>query len=167
MPVAPSFENYKRITTEPFQKNGKLYVTVEHPNTRNLRDVRWYSDTEFAKAYGKKLSANIDKSSFTNLKATRGFEYGPLVVIRRNLVTDEEWLRQSSARYAVGIGWHFVSQDVFTPNATLPENIPEHFRFVLLGWDEFRDGDDFHMKSPEVLADIISEKIKRKEFINL
>lgn len=52
--VAPSFQSYKMIVAEPFTKNGKLYVTVEHPNTHNHRDVRWYSDKEYAKAYGNK-----------------------------------------------------------------------------------------------------------------
>ena len=38
--VAPSFQTYKQVVEEPFMKNGKLYVTVEHPNTKNHRDVR-------------------------------------------------------------------------------------------------------------------------------
>lgn len=51
--VAPSFQSYKVIIAEPFLKNGKLYITVEHPNTHNHRDVRWYSDKEYQRAYGK------------------------------------------------------------------------------------------------------------------
>lgn len=52
--VAPSFQTYKIIVAEPFAKDGKLYVTVEHPNTKNHRDVRWYSDKEYARAYSNK-----------------------------------------------------------------------------------------------------------------
>lgn len=52
--VAPSFQTYKLIIAEPFLKDGKLYVTVEHPRTKNHRDVRWYTDREYAKAYGNK-----------------------------------------------------------------------------------------------------------------
>lgn len=52
--VAPSFQTYKVIVAEPFYKNGKLYITVEHPSTKNHRDVRWYSEKEYARAYGNK-----------------------------------------------------------------------------------------------------------------
>lgn len=52
--VAPSFQTYKVIVAEPFYKDGKLYITVEHPNTKNHRDVRWYSEREYARAYGNK-----------------------------------------------------------------------------------------------------------------
>lgn len=156
MPVAPSFEKFKRITQEPFYKNGKAYVTVENPNTGNQRDVRWYSDTEYAKNYGNKL---VDtKKKWTGMKHARGFDNGPLLVIRRNRPEDEEWLRRSAARYAVGIGWHFISTDV------LPEDAPKHFKYLLLGWNEFRDGDDYHMKKPTELARILTEKANKKEW---
>ena len=52
--VAPSFQTYKVIVAEPFLKDGKLYITVEHPNTKRHRDVRWYSDKEYTRAYGNK-----------------------------------------------------------------------------------------------------------------
>lgn len=68
--------------------------------------------------------------------------------------TDEEWLKHSCARYAVGIGWHIVSTDTF------PEDAPKH---LILGWDEFRNGDDRHMKKP---AAILDKKAKNKEWIN-
>lgn len=159
MPVAPSFANYKRITDEPFYKNGKAYITVEHPNTHNHRDVRWYTDAEYAKAYGKKL-ADADKG-FDGLKHARGFDNGPILVIRRNRPEDEEWLRKSIARYAVGIGWYIVSTDTF------PEDAPEHLKYLLLSWEEFRDGDDRHMKKPEQLAAILSKKAANKEWFNI
>lgn len=52
--VAPSFQTYKIVVAEPFTKDGRLYVTVEHPRTHNHRDVRWYTDREYARLYGKK-----------------------------------------------------------------------------------------------------------------
>lgn len=164
MPVAPSFESYKRISAEPFCKNGKMYVTVEHPNTKNKRDVRWYSDAEFAKAYGKKVGDDPDKG-FDGLKHARGFDLGPILVIRRNRPEDEDWLRASKARYAVGIGWHFVSEDIFGKGAVFPEDAPKNFKYVLLSWDEFRDGDDRHMKKPAQLAEIITKKMSNKEWV--
>lgn len=157
--VAPSFVDYKRISTEPFCKNGKYYVTVEHPKTGNRRDVRWYSESEYAKAYGKKL-VDTDKG-YDGLKHARGFDNGPILVIRRNRPEDEDWLRASCARYAVGIGWYIVSTDAF------PDNAPKHLKYLLLSWSEFRNGDDRHMKSPAELAAILDNKARNKEWFNI
>lgn len=157
MPVAPSFqaENFKRLSAEPFYKNGKAYITIENTNTGNKRDVRWYSDAEYAKAYGKKDEGD---GGFDGLKHARGFDNGPILVIRGNRPSDEPWLRASIARYAMGVGWHFVSTD------TLPDDIPSNFKFVLLGWKEATI-DDRHMKKPEALSAIITQKVRNKDFV--
>ncbi len=159
--VAPAYEKFRRISPKPFIKNGKEYITVEHPTTKNHRDVRWYSDAEFAKAYGRKILGDKLKDGFDGLKHARGFDNGPILVIRNVRPSDEAWLGASCARYAVGIGWHFVSTDTF------PEDAPEHFRYLLLGWDEFRDGDDRHMKKPEQIAAILTKKACDGKYINM
>ena len=154
--VAPSFHNYKMISTEPFLKdNCKLYVTVEHPNTGNKRDVRWYTDAEYAKAYGKKEKAEEN----WDMKHARGFDAGPILVIRNNRPEDEPWLRDSCARYAMGIGWYIISTD------TLPADAPKNFKYLLLGWNEFRDGNDHIQKKPTVLAEILTKKAKNREWV--
>lgn len=158
MPTAPSFSTYRTLS-EPFAKNGKLYITVEHPNTKRHRDVRWYSDVEYAKAY-KNLDPINHNTGIKNLKQIRGFSKGPIAIITNASVQDEVWLKASNARYALGIGWHFVSTD------TLPQDLPAHFQFVLMSWNEFRYGDDEHMKPTAELAAIIKQKIAKKEFIN-
>lgn len=151
MPTAPSFSKFKRLS-EPFFKDGKMYITVEHPNTHNQRNVRWYSDAEYAKNYGKKETAD---DGFDNLKFARGFSKGPVLCVRGvRGPADENWLKKSKARYAVGMGWHFVSTD------TLPEDAPAHFKYVVLGWNEARDLDDRHIKNPKELAEIITEKLR-------
>lgn len=151
MPTAPSFQNFKRIT-EPFCKDGRMYITVEHPNTHNHRDVRWYSDAEYAKNYGKKEQK---EDGFANLKKVRGFEKGPILCVRGvRGPEDEYWLKKSRARYAVGIGWHFTSEE------ELPLDAPAHFKYIVLGWNEARLGDDRHMKDPNDLAAIITEKLQ-------
>lgn len=151
MPTAPSFKDFKRLS-EPFCKNGKMYIKVEHPNTHNERDVRWYTDIEYAKNYGKQ--ENTD-DGFDNLKKVRGFEKGPILAVRGvKGPADEEYLKRSTARYAVGIGWHFVSTD------TVPHDAPTHFKYVVLGWNEARLGDDRHMKTPNELATIINMKVR-------
>lgn len=158
MPTAPSFKDYKRLS-EPFAKNGKMYIKVEHPNTHNARDVRWYTDAEFAKNYGKQEKKD---DGWDGLKHARGFDNGPILVIRNvRGPADEEWCKASCARYAVGIGWHIVSTDEF------PADAPEHFKYVLLGWNEFRLGDDRHMKDPNALAAIISAKCRKGEYVDM
>ncbi len=158
--VAPSFKDFTRLS-EPFIKGAKFYVRVKNPKTGNEREVRWYSDTEYAKAYGNKLLGDEVDKSFPMLKHARGFDNGPILVIRGHRAEDEAWLKASNARYAVGIGWYIVSTE------TLPEDAPKHFKYLLLGWDEFRNGDDYHMKKPAELAAILDKKIMRKEWFNI
>ena len=148
--VAPSFQTYKLIVAEPFLKNGKLYVTVEHPNTHNHRDVRWYNDQEYRKAYPK-LAATAPASGFTGLKKARGFANGPIVVLRGN---NDEWYSASVARYATDVGWYIASTD---PVPAFPSQI----KGIYLSWDEIKDGDDCHINSPSVIKSIITEKFKR------
>jgi hypothetical protein len=154
MPTAPSFADYKLLTEQPFIKNGKYYVTVENPKTKNSRTVRWYSDTEYAKAYGKThpLAPAVD---YGGLRHARGFDNGPILVIRNNKPADEEWLGASIARYAVGIGWYIVS------TATIPADTPSHFKFLLLGWKEFEP----LVNDPSALSELLSQKAKRKEWV--
>ena len=74
--------------------------------------------------------------------------------------TDEEWLKTSCARYAVGIGWHIISTDIF------PADAPAHFKYLLLSWDEFK-ADDRHAKKATELAEILNKKAKNKEWIKI
>lgn len=153
--VAPSFQAMKRIS-EVYFKEGKYYVDVKNEKTGTVRSVRWYTDAEYAKSYGKKLSTD---DGFDGLKHARGFDNGPILVIRGNRADDEEWLRASIARYAVGIGWYIVSTD------TLPEDAPKHFKYLLLGWQEAII-DERHMKKPNDLNALLAEKARKREWVN-
>ena len=156
MAVAPSFKNFERLS-EPFLENNKWYIVVKHPTTGNSRKIRWYSEPEFMKIYGNKL-AKEEKDGIANLKIIRGFEKGPIAAIRNiKNETDEKWCEQSIARYAVGIGWHFVSTD------TIPDDIPQHFKLVPISWDDFKDGDETHMKKPDTLAALIAKRLKENK----
>ena len=155
MPLAPSFAEFERLS-EPFYENGKYYMNVRNPKTGTERKVRWYTDAEYAKNYGKKLSTD---DGFDGLKHARGFDNGPILVIRGNRADDEEWLRASITRYAVGIGWYIVSTD------TLPEDAPKHFKYLLLGWQEAII-DERHMKKPNDLNALLAEKARKREWVN-
>ena len=151
VPTAPSFQDFEFLS-EPFAKNNKLYISVRNPKTGNKREVRWYSEEEYAKQYGKKETIPDHTKAFPNLKKARGFANGPILVVRGDKDEDEDWLRESPARYAMGIRWYFASDDA------LPTSIPAHLNLIPLAWEEFRNGDDQHMKAPEELSKIINQK---------
>lgn len=154
--VAPSFQGFTVLSKDPFIKGDKKFVTVQNPKTGTKRDVRWYTDSEYAKAYGKKI-INTD-ISIPNLKEEKGFKNGPVLVVRRNQMRDEDFLRKSKARYLTGIGWYFTMDDI------LPSDAPEHFRYLLLGWNEFKK-DDTHIKEPAKIAEILDKKASNGEWV--
>ena len=153
--VAPSYQKYK-VIGEPYAKGEKMYIKLEHPNTHNVREARWYNELEYAKAYGKQEK----EDGFDNLRQVRGFADGPILAIRNVRPEDEEWLKSSCARFAVGIGWHIVSTDEF------PNDAPEHFKYLLLGWNE-ASLDERHMKAPAILAKILSDKARKGEYVDM
>lgn len=157
--VAPSFEKYEKIGEAYLKENGKKYIKVKHPSTGNIREVRWYNFQEYAAAYGK-AAAEAQPNPYGGLKQARGFSEGPILIIRNDKVSDEEWLNQSPARYAVGMGWYMPS------TATLPDDTPEHFKFLLLTWDEFAISKET-ARSPQTIANILAEKEKKGLWINL
>lgn len=173
--VAPSFKDFTKLS-EPFIKGAKYYIRVKNEKTGTEREVRWYNETEYAKAYGKKVATTTAKvpgdgidagwefywteEGHNDLMKIFGFDKGPLLVLRNvRSLEDEKWCECSEARYAVGIGWYF------TAAMCVPDDLPAHFKKVLLGWNEFRDGDDRHCKRPSQLADIITKKVRKKQFV--
>lgn len=149
--VAPSFQNFTKMS-EPFNKNGKMYIDVKNENTGTIRTVRWYTEAEYQRAYGKKIGGTEDKGS-DRIKHYCGFDNGPIIAIRGNEDKDEEWLRASTAHYMLGTRWFFSSTD------ELPMDAPSHFKYIIIHWDEVKDGDDRHVKLPEYWAKLIEEKL--------
>lgn len=153
MPVAPAYQNYVQVSKKPFTKGDKTYIVVQHPRTGNNRTIRLYSESEYAKLYGKK-----NDDAIPNMKKKYGFEKGPILIIRNNQMQDEEYLRRSGARYVLGIGWYFPSDSI------LPNDVPPHFKYLLLGWDEFKR-DENHMKPIYEIAKILDERAKKGQWI--
>ena len=154
MNVAPSFKDYTFVG-EPFDKGGKQYIHARNPVTGSERDIRVYSDKEYARQYGK---VQEPKWLPGGLKYARGFKKGYVTVIRGNRDEDEEWLRASCARWAGGMRWHIASTD------EIPEDAPKHFKYIRVTWDECGGGDDYHVKSPEEIKKVIDRKIKNGEW---
>ena len=157
--VAPSFQSMT-IVSETYMKNGRAYIDVKNEKTGNIRSVRWYTDAEYAKQYGNKSKeiAGAADNGFRGLKKARGFDQGPILLIRNWKTTDEPWLGASNARYATDVGWYIVSTE------QLPASYLSHFHFLLLSWDEFSQ-DETHAKSPAELSKIIRQKERKKEYV--
>ena len=156
--VAPSFQSMT-IVSDIYLKNGKQYIDVRNPGTGNVRSVRWYSDTEYTRQYGKAAgNKSQDEVLAASLKKARGFTNGPITLIRNTKSTDEPWLRDSKARYAVDTGWYYISSE------PIPAGAPAHFRYMALSWEEFTS-DDVHKKPNEDVVATIRAKEKRQEYV--
>ena len=159
MPTAPSFQAMT-VMSETYIKNGRSYIDVKNEKTGTIRSVRWYTDAEYAKQYGNKSKENAATADigFRGLKQARGFNQGPILLIRNWKTSDESWFGHSNARYATDVGWYIVSTE------SLPADYPSHFRFLLLSWSEFST-DETHAKSQAELSRIIRQKEKRGEYV--
>lgn len=149
MPTAPSFQEMP-IVKEPFYDNGKMYVEVKNLKTNNVRKVRWYTATEYAKSYSNKFKSSGVK--YGGIKAARGFSKGPVLVVRGNEPSNDAWLRKSVARYAIGMGWYFISTD------KIPDDVPKDLKLVAISWDEVKENEET-LKSPNQITKIIDEKV--------
>jgi hypothetical protein len=48
----------------------------------------------------------------------------------------------------------------------LPDDYPKHFKFLALGWEEFKGPDDQTAKPAAIIGKIIREKEIKKQYIN-
>ena len=131
MPVAKSYAQYP-ITKEPYNKNGKMYAEILYKGA--AKEVRWYSDKEYARLYGEAPAANSD--SLPNLlvvKKALGFDHGYITIFRGNQEENNEWFGKSNARYAVRWGWYIVSTE------EVPEPLPFGIEPVKLYWNSIGD----------------------------
>lgn len=125
--VAPSYQSYK-IVSEPFQKGNKTYIKIEHPNTHNVRDARWYSEAEYNKAYGKNSTTKISNPQF-NQRKVLGFGADNYVTIFKGPSAQfEEYFSSSPMRYCTYWGWYLPSTE------SVPEDLPPQLLPVKLGW---------------------------------
>ena len=134
MPVAPSFQKYEMISTEPYEVSGRLYVRVRHPNTRNERQVRWYNDKEYSKLYPEIPVANeVEHTYIRPQKDVLGCDKGYITIFRGDDEVHAEWYRMSNARYARWWGWYIVSTE------EIPADLPSTLTPVQLMWDAVGD----------------------------
>ena len=78
MAVAKSFQSMKQIT-EPYLVSGRMYVKVQNPKTGAERQVRWYTDAEYAKMYPDEAKPAESKILRTQ-KSVLGFDKGYITI---------------------------------------------------------------------------------------
>ena len=131
MPVAPTFQKYEMLSTEPYEVSGRLYVRVRHPKTRNERQVRWYSDKEYAKLYSEILVVNEVESIYTRpQKEVLGFQKEYITIFKGDQEIHAEYLRDSNARYTRWWGWYIVSTE------DIPADLPTDLIPIQLMWED-------------------------------
>lgn len=142
--VAPSFQNMMQ-TCEPYKVGNKMYVKVRNPKTMNERQVRWYTEAEYATAFRPKEDNEVTLFGTHNLKDTLGFTEGYITIFPNAMDDSDEWFKRSEARYHVVWGWYFIS------NAWLPEDIPAAAgKPVRLLWNQISNADG-SLKAPTAI----------------
>lgn len=138
--TAPTYESYEKLS-EPFQKNGKLYVTVRLKSGK-AKDVRAYTQPQ------EKPSSIISWSS----KKTLGFESTEYITIFKGEISiDDEWFNKSICRYHKIWGWYIAD------GAELPTNLPSYAVPKLLYWNDISNGDS--LKSEKEIQKIVNKLI--------
>lgn len=149
--VAPSYQSYE-IVSEVYKSAGKEYVDIKHPNTGNIRKARWYSDAEYAKAYGKNLPNKSKKNGkpLFNQRVALGFGKDNYITIFKGaLSSDENYFSKSIARYCTYWGWYL-------PSGESLEDLPAHILPVKIGWSVVSDLKDSLKDKDSVIKSVKS-----------
>lgn len=126
MAVAKSFQSMTQIG-EPYLSAGKMYVQVKNEKTGNIRQVRWYTDAEYAKMYGEKVEKS--PKEFKTQKEVLGFEHGYITIFKGDTYANLEWFQKSIARYCKWWGWYIISTEA------VPVDLPVGIEPIELKWE--------------------------------
>lgn len=155
--IAPSYQKNYTIESEPFKKNGKNYVKIRHNRTGNTRDARWYTESEYAKAYPKeKCAFTVSAGAAHKVHDVLGFG-GPKDTIRiycgscaKDL--NFEPLKSSNARFHKLWGWYipYGEEDPMEGKGVVSIDLP---------WS-FIGNEDGTLKSDKHVTDMIDSMKK-------
>ena len=152
MPVAKSFQSFEMLT-EPYIVSGKQYVKVRNPKTGTERQVRWYSDAEFAKLYPEmKPMVQAQDAFYKPQKEVLGFTKGYITIFKGDTYTHIDWFRASIARYARWWGWYIISTE------EIPVDLPDGLEPIQLPWD-IVGNDDGKLKPEDVVQKAVEALI--------
>lgn len=139
--VAKSFQSMTQVG-EPYLSAGKMYVQVKNEKTGTMRQVRWYTEAEYAKMYGEK----VDKpaSEFKCQKQILGFENGYITIFKGDTYANLEWFQRSIARYHKIWGWYIISTE------SIPFDLPCGLEPIELKWETVGEPEGFLKSDTDV-----------------
>lgn len=127
--VAPSFQQFEQLG-EPYIVSGKMYVMVRNPKTGTERQVRWYNDKEYQKAYPNKKVAAASSTAPSTQKEALGFSKGYITIFKGDTYPHLEWFQErKECRYTRYWGWYVVSTE------EVPTDLPAGISAVRLSWE--------------------------------
>lgn len=148
MAVAKSYQNLKQLC-EPYEINGRMYVKVETAKGGS-RQVRWYSDYEYAKLYGEKTPT---PKVIRTQRQVLGFEHGYITLLKGDTYNLRDWLKSIGARYTRWWGWYIQSTD------TVPETIPAGIDTVKLEWKNICAPDGENLANEDSVVEYVESLI--------
>lgn len=132
MPVAKSYQNYEILSDEPIVVKGRKYVTISYKGTE--KQVRWYSDNEYAKLYGVAPDHSNDPF-YKSQKDLLGFKNGYIWIFTGPTYENKEWFKEHDCRFTRWWGWGWSSEKED------PTDLPEGIEAKKLPWEIVGIGD--------------------------
>ena len=139
--VAKSYQNLK-IVKEPYDVNGKMYVQVEMGNGAH-KQVRWYSDAEYARFYGGSVDHSNDPY-YKSQKEILGFGAGFITIFKGNTYENKEWFKKIGCTYRKWWGWGLPGDQ------ELPTELPLDVTPIKLEWSAV-GADDENLKNEDLV----------------
>lgn len=131
MAVAKTYMNCEQ-QGKPFMEGGKAYVYVIYRGRR--KQVRWYTEAEWQKMYGRKYVARVseaDEPAENPAKRYLGFgDGGYITIFKGDQFEHNDFFKASVARYHRVWGWYVISTD------EVPADLPEGIEPVRLEWSK-------------------------------
>ena len=150
MPTAKSYQSLE-ILGEPYELNGKMYVKVQAKS--GAKQVRWYTDREYAKMYPEDKSVltsfGEDKKKspyWRSQKDVLGFEEGFIWIFKGDTYAHVDWFRSKGYYFAYRkwFGWTLGS------TKEMPEDLPADLTPVKLPWELVGKDDEVLKSDAEV-----------------
>lgn len=148
--VAKSYQSLE-IVGDVYNSQGRPYVKVRTKNG-NLRQVRWYSEREYAKMYPEERVVALEDKYHKTQKEIFGFDKGYITIFKGNTYEEKEYFRENAARYTKFWGWYIMS------SLEMPTDLPEDVEPIRLSW-ELVGNEDGSLKSETEIAAAIDALI--------
>ena len=155
MPVAKSYKNHI-ICGEPYEKNGKMYIVIAHPNTGNRREARWYTEAEYNKQWPEDKIEITGTGAFCggkkikDLKDVLGFEKGYITIFKGDTTGMEDWFKLSVCKYHRLWGW-------YCPSEFAVPDLPAGIISVQLPWTSVAYADEDQLKGDSAITEAVEE----------